>query len=166
MTAAALGIVTVLAVSVLVSRWTAAATPLASIGRRTLPIYVAHVIVVAGARVALQQLGIGRALVHLVVMVTLGVLVPITAAHFAARRPWAQWLFDLPGSVRRIVDRIAVGRASALESGGTSGPTGRVPQRLSGAAGHDRSAPHRVDCPDELPRQRRDNRVHDVNHRD
>ncbi|MGY5882440.1 acyltransferase family protein [Modestobacter lacusdianchii] len=94
--AAVAGTVALLAVSVLLSHVRPLRGLLAAIGRRTLPIYLAHVIVVAGVRVVLLALGVDEPFVIVAIAVPLGVAVPFVAAVFAEPRPWANWVFDLP----------------------------------------------------------------------
>ncbi|WP_299954911.1 acyltransferase [uncultured Modestobacter sp.] len=94
--AAVAGTLALLAVSVLLSHVTPLRGLLAAIGRRTLPIYLAHVIVVAGVRVVLLALGVDEPYVIVAIAVPLGVAVPFLAAVFAEPRPWANWVFDLP----------------------------------------------------------------------
>lgn len=94
--AAVAGTVALLAVSVLLSHVTPLRGLLAAIGRRTLPIYLAHVIVVAGVRVVLLALGIDEPYVIAAIAIPLGVAIPFAAAVFAEPRPWANWVFDLP----------------------------------------------------------------------
>lgn len=99
--AAVAGTVALLAVSVLLSHVTPLRGLLAAIGRRTLPIYLAHVIVVAGVRVVLLALGVDEPFVIVAIAVPLGVAVPFVAAVFAEPRPWANWVFDLPRPWKR-----------------------------------------------------------------
>ncbi|WP_222192786.1 acyltransferase family protein [Modestobacter italicus] len=94
--AAVAGTVALLAVSVLLSHVTPLRGLLAAIGRRTLPIYLAHVIVVAGVRVVLLAVGVDEPFVIAAIAIPLGVAVPFVAAVFAEPRPWANWVFDLP----------------------------------------------------------------------
>ncbi|WP_194290620.1 acyltransferase family protein, partial [Modestobacter roseus] len=99
--AAAAGTLALLAVAVLLSRLAPVAAFLAAVGRRTLPVYLAHVVIVAGVRVALGAAGVDQPVVIVVVAVLAGVGLPFAAAVFADGRPWASWLFDLPEPLRR-----------------------------------------------------------------
>jgi fucose 4-O-acetylase-like acetyltransferase len=112
--AAATGTVALLAVAVLLARLAGVAPLLASIGRRTLPIYLAHVIVVAGVRVVVMRAGLEEPWLIAAVAVPLGVAIPLAAASVAERRPWAAWVFDLPAPLKRST-RAPV--AAAAESG-------------------------------------------------
>ncbi|TWH75354.1 fucose 4-O-acetylase-like acetyltransferase [Modestobacter roseus] len=103
--AAAAGTLALLAVAVLLSRSAPVAAFLAAIGRRTLPVYLAHVVIVAGVRVALGAVGVDQPVVIVVVAVLAGVGLPFAAAVFADGRPWASWLFDLPEPLRRRLPR-------------------------------------------------------------
>ena len=98
--AAVAGTVALLAVSVLLSHVPPLRGLLAAIGRRTLPVYLAHVMVVAGVRVVLVALGVDEPFVIVLVAVLLGVGLPLAAAVLAEPRPWANWLFDLPQPLR------------------------------------------------------------------
>jgi fucose 4-O-acetylase-like acetyltransferase len=99
--AAVAGTIALLAVAVLLARVGRVAPLLASIGRRTLPIYLAHVIVVAGIRVVVTRAGLEEPWLIAAVAVPLGVALPLAAASFAEGRPWAAWVFDLPGPLKR-----------------------------------------------------------------
>ena len=100
--AAALGTCVLLTVAVVLAKARSGVGWLADIGRKTLPIYLAHVICAAGARVALQHLGVGDPLVHGSVCLVVGVGLPLLAATVAPRLHVA-WLFDLP---RVVKDRL------------------------------------------------------------
>ncbi|OMQ14423.1 hypothetical protein A7K94_0216735 [Modestobacter sp. VKM Ac-2676] len=108
MLAAAAGTTALLAVAVLLSRPVRVAAFLAAIGRRTLPVYLAHVVIVAGVRVALAGVGVDQPALIVVVAVAAGVGLPYAVAVFAEGRPWAAWLFDLPTPLRRRLDRAAL----------------------------------------------------------
>lgn len=99
--AAVAGTVALLAVSVLLARVPPLRGLLAAIGRRTLPVYLAHVLVVAGVRIVLVQLGVDQPYVIALVAVAAGVGIPFAVATLTAGRPWANWLFDLPPALRR-----------------------------------------------------------------
>ena len=114
--AALLGITVLLAVSVLLARVPAAVRPLAAVGRRTLPIYLAHVIVVAGVRVVMVRAGVEEPYVVALVAVPLGVLVPLALAVLAEPRPWAAWVFDLPAPLRERLRHVPSGRPAISTS--------------------------------------------------
>ena len=99
--AAVLGVTTLLAVSALLARVPRVNSVLAAVGRTTLPIYLAHVMVVAGGRVVLVELGWTSATM-LVVLVPLGVIVPALVWHMRATLH-ARWLFDVPRPVARLL---------------------------------------------------------------
>lgn len=88
-----------LALSALLAR-TPVRAVLAPIGRRSLEIFLAHIVVAAGARVLLAEAGLGVPMVHLVLGVALGVLVPMALAVLAERWGW-RWVFGLPVVLRR-----------------------------------------------------------------
>ncbi len=88
------GTVAALALAALVAR-----TPLgglvALVGRRSLEIFLAHIVVASGARIVMTQADVTDPWVHLVVGTTLGVVVPIALAVSVERLGWS-WLFGLP----------------------------------------------------------------------
>lgn len=88
-----------LSVSALLAR-TPAAGVLAPIGRRSLEIFLAHIVVAAGARIVMERAGLTVPAVHLVLGVLLGVVVPIALATTAERLGW-RWVFGLPTFVSR-----------------------------------------------------------------
>ncbi|MGY1749239.1 acyltransferase family protein [Modestobacter sp. SYSU DS0511] len=117
MLAAAAGTVALLAVAVLLSRQVRVAAFLAAIGRRTLPVYLAHVVIVAGVRVALTGLGVDQPVLILAVAVVAGVGLPYAAAVLADGRPWVSWLFDLPAPLRRRLPAPAHRPQPAVSAG-------------------------------------------------
>ncbi|WP_164702175.1 acyltransferase family protein [Modestobacter sp. KNN46-3] len=129
--AAVAGTIALLAVSVLLARVPPLRDLLAAIGRRTLPIYLAHVLVVAGVRIVLVQLGVDQPYAIAAVAVVAGVGIPFAVATFTAGRPWANWLFDLPLALRprtrgpAAVDPSSARRLSAEQDRAPSRPTGR-----------------------------------------
>lgn len=92
---ALLGAAVVLAAVPLLSRL------LAEVGKWTLEIYLAHLIIVAGVRVSLIKLGVAAPGLIVAVAVVAGVAIPLTVGRFAQGRPWAAWVFDLPRPVKR-----------------------------------------------------------------
>jgi hypothetical protein len=108
--AAALGTCVLLTVAVVLGRARSGVGWLADIGRKTLPIYLAHVIASAGARVALQHLGVRDPLVYGSVCLLVGVGAPLLAARLAPRLHVA-WLFELP---RFLKDRLPAARQRTL----------------------------------------------------
>ena len=88
-----------LAVAALVAR-----SPLggviALVGRRSLEIFLAHIVVASGTRIVLQQSGVGDPWVHLVLGTTFGVIVPIGIAVTVERLRWS-WMFGLPRALER-----------------------------------------------------------------
>jgi fucose 4-O-acetylase-like acetyltransferase len=93
------GTLAVLAIAALVAR-TPLAAAAALLGRRSLEIFLAHIMVASGSRIVLEQSGVTEPWVHLVVGTTLGVVVPIGVALVAERLRWS-WLFGLPKSTDR-----------------------------------------------------------------
>ncbi|WP_322920230.1 acyltransferase [Nocardioides renjunii] len=95
------GTVATLAVAALLAR-TPVAGPVALVGRRSLEIFLAHIVVASGTRIVLVQLGVADPWVHLVAGTTLGVVVPVVLAVGAERLGWT-WLFGLPRRLHRAV---------------------------------------------------------------
>lgn len=111
LTMAVVGIVALLALAVALARIPRVSEFLAHLGRVTLPIYLAHLIVVAGSREALEVAGVDPVLVYVVVGTVLGMLVPYVLFLHADRLRLG-WLFDLPGTGWRWVDRRFPDRAA------------------------------------------------------
>ena len=88
-----------LAVSRLLAR-TPAVWVLAPVGRRSLEIYLAHIVAASGTRILLLEVGVDNLAVHLVLGVLVGVAAPIALAAVAARLGW-RWVFGLPEGLRR-----------------------------------------------------------------
>jgi len=89
------GLVAVFAVSPLLQKIPVVSAALAACGQRSLDIFVAHVIFLAGVRVVLMRLGIDDLAAH----VAAGTLVAVTGSlmlGWAARRLGCGWLFDPP----------------------------------------------------------------------
>ncbi len=79
---------------------TRASAAIGAVGRRSLEIFLAHIVVASGTRIILLQLGVDNLGVHLVLGVVLGVLVPMTLAVAAERLGW-RWVFGTPSVLRR-----------------------------------------------------------------
>ena len=88
------GTVAALSVAALLVR-TPFVAPLAAVGRRSLEIFLAHIVVAAGVRIVLVRIGVDDPVVLLAAGTVLGVLVPMAASVVAARAGWT-WLFGLP----------------------------------------------------------------------
>jgi fucose 4-O-acetylase-like acetyltransferase len=95
----AAGTLAILTISACVAR-TPIAGVFALVGRRSLEIFLAHIVVTSGTRIALAQAGIADPWVHLIVATALGVVVPLALASIMDRLGWG-WLFGLP----RLLDR-------------------------------------------------------------
>lgn len=72
----------------------------ALVGRRSLEIFLAHIVVASGLRVVLVKVGVSDVWVHLAVATSLGIAIPIVLAELADRSGWT-WLFGLPGWLDR-----------------------------------------------------------------
>lgn len=95
MVAAALGLLVLLAISAGIARVAGLRACLTYVGRATLPIYLAHVMIVAGVRILLEHLGVDLEIVVATVAVVSGVAIPILAAALAPKVGLG-WLFDVP----------------------------------------------------------------------
>jgi fucose 4-O-acetylase-like acetyltransferase len=89
------GIVALVGISKLLSLVPALSRILQAIGRRTLEIYVMHIVLYAGTRLVLLRLGVESLEVHLVVGMLAGVGIPILASVLAPRLH-LEWLFAPP----------------------------------------------------------------------
>ena len=93
------GLVLVVAVSAVLAR-VAGTGPVAALGRRSMEIYLGHILVGSLTRAGLVELGVTDGLVHLVAGTITGVLVPVLV-WWVATRVGAGWLFALPKGVER-----------------------------------------------------------------
>ena len=84
------------------------AAPISVLGRRSLEIFLAHIVVASGTRIVLSQLGVTDPWVHLVAGTTLGTIVPVGVAVAAERLGWS-WLFGLPGWLASVVSGPGAG---------------------------------------------------------
>lgn len=89
----------VLAVSVVVARQPSLSGWLATLGRLSLQVYLAHILFTAGTRIVLVRLGIVDVGVHLTVGVAAGVVGPLLLER--ATRP-VPWLFAPPSGWRHV----------------------------------------------------------------
>ncbi|GAA1916993.1 acyltransferase family protein [Nocardioides hwasunensis] len=96
----AAGVMATLAVAALIARSPLAGV-VALVGRRSLEIFLAHIVVASGARIVLEQAGVSDTWVHLVAATALGVVVPIVIAVAADRLRWS-WVFGLPAPLERL----------------------------------------------------------------
>lgn len=78
---------------------TPASAVIGAVGRRSLEIFLAHIVVASGTRITLLQLGVDNLGVHLVLGVVFGVLVPMALAVGAERLGW-RWVFGAPALLR------------------------------------------------------------------
>ena len=97
------GTIAILAISACIAR-----TPIAGVvtlvGRRSLEIFLAHIVITSGTRIALAQAGVTDPWIHLTAATTLGVVLPVVFASLMDRLGW-RWLFGLP----RALEQIAAG---------------------------------------------------------
>lgn len=89
------GVVAILALSGALAKVGPAASWLAFCGRRSMDIFVAHVIFLAGARVVLTRIGIDSIPAHVIVGTAAGVVGALLLGAIA-RRIRCGWLFDAP----------------------------------------------------------------------
>jgi len=90
----AAGTVATLAVAALLARSPVAGV-VALVGRRSLEIFLAHIVVASGSRILLVQAGVTAPWVHLATGTSLGVLIPVVVAAVLERWGWT-WVFGLP----------------------------------------------------------------------
>lgn len=83
---------------------TPARAVLSPVGRRSLEIFLAHIIFASGTRIILVQAGVTDLGVHLLLGVLLGVLAPMALAVVVEQLGW-KWVFGLPDSLRRMTRR-------------------------------------------------------------
>lgn len=110
------GLLLILAVSALLARVPGTA-PVAALGRRSMEIYLGHILVGSLTRAALVEAGVTDGLVHLVVGTITGVLVPVLV-WWAASRIGAGWFFALPKGVER---RLSARPGQASRPAGAEG---------------------------------------------
>lgn len=97
---AGLGIIVLLAFAVFLSHIPKVRGIFRSFGTKTLEIYLAHVIVVAGTRIALVRLGLESETVFLTIAMIFGVGAPVIMAILTPRLRLS-WLFCVPGALGR-----------------------------------------------------------------
>ena len=94
------GTAAVLSVAAVLAR-TPVASLLSVLGRRSLEIFLAHIVVASGTRILLAQVGVTDPWVHLAAGTMLGTIVPVGIAAAAVRLGWS-WLFGLPGWLTNV----------------------------------------------------------------
>jgi glycosyltransferase involved in cell wall biosynthesis len=99
------GTVALCALAVYLSKVAAVARLLSAIGRRTLPIYLAHVILVAGVRVGALEFGVDNAYLIVACAIVVGVAFPLFFHRYLTRCRWSSWIFEMPDPARRTVTR-------------------------------------------------------------
>ncbi len=97
--AAATSTAAALSASVMLVR-TGLGRPLAALGRRSLEVFLAHIVATAGIRIVLLHLGVTEVTTHLVLGTTAGVAFPL-ALWWAGERVRAPWLFRPPSRLNR-----------------------------------------------------------------
>ena len=102
----AAGTIAILAVAACIAR-TPIAGVVALVGRRSLEIFLAHIVIASGTRIVLAQVGVADPWVHLTAATALGVVVPLVLANVMDRLGW-RWLFGLPRALKQIVAGSAV----------------------------------------------------------
>lgn len=96
--AAVAGVAAALALSNLIARVALASTILAFFGRRSLEIFIAHIIAASGTRIALQLAGIDDLAVHVVAGLVAGLGGPL-ALWWITSRIGFPWLFAVPRAI-------------------------------------------------------------------
>lgn len=105
MAAVLCGIVVTIGIAVLVASLPLLGASLERIGRLTLPVFLAHIVFAAGARIVLQVIDVPPGIV-LVVASVVGVAGPVVLARVAPLTRLG-WLFDRPRSGRTTVTTTA-----------------------------------------------------------
>ncbi len=123
--ASVVGVPLGLRVSVALARSGPPARLLGWVGRRTLPIYVMHTVVLAGLLhlpplLDLEQGSVVRGVLHPLLLSAVAVLVAL-GAHQVLLRLGATWLFSMPGRPERS-RRQAPRRATDLRASSSEGP--------------------------------------------
>ncbi|MFD5823223.1 acyltransferase family protein [Nesterenkonia xinjiangensis] len=105
------GVVSILALSLLLARTGSTMQWLARIGQRSLVIFVAHVFFTAGTRIALSTMGIDALWIHVVGPTVIGVIGPLLI-YAVAQRLRQDWVFEAPRWLRHLTgaDRTLVPR--------------------------------------------------------
>lgn len=88
------GVLAVMALSVLLARTRAASRVLVYLGRRSMPIFLAHTMALAATRIVLTRLGVDDVLVHAVVGTLVGILGAVVLWRVTATR--VSWLWRAP----------------------------------------------------------------------
>lgn len=87
---------------------------LAFLGRRSLEIFLAHIIATAGTRIVLVQLGVNSPALHLFMGTVVGVMAPLVLWWVTDRAGLGRWLFSTPGVATVPVDSSGGSRAATL----------------------------------------------------
>ena len=140
--ASVVGVPLGLRVAVLLARSGPPARLLGWVGRRTLPIYVLHTVVLASLLhlpplLDLEQGSVVRGVLHPLVLSAVAVLVSL-GAHWLLLRLGATWLFALPGRPERP-RRQAPRRSTEVRASSSEGPY-QVSSRPSTSSQGERSA--------------------------
>lgn len=122
LTAAASGIVMLLSAAVMLSHVPGLRGGLREIGSKTLEIYLAHVIIVAGTRIASQKIGMDSEVTVLSIAMVLGIGVPLLMSVLAPRLRMS-WLFQTPGALGDWSRSFNLSSRDQPQSGGTSEDT-------------------------------------------
>jgi fucose 4-O-acetylase-like acetyltransferase len=109
------GVIAMLALAALIAR-TRAAVLGSLVGRRSLEIFLAHIVVASGTRIILVQGSVTDPWMHLAAGTALGVAVPIVVASLVERLGWS-WVFGLPRFVRPALPAPAQVGAPARKGG-------------------------------------------------
>lgn len=78
---------------------------MALVGRHTLSIYLAHIIVIAGLRIVLVRLGFDSVPVLMVLLVAAGVIIPLAVERLVRATP-LRYVFDTPPGLLRVVGAV------------------------------------------------------------
>lgn len=97
---AGLGVIAVLGLAVALNYFRPLRGVLTAIGARTLEIFLAHVAIVAGVRIALERMGIVQVPVFIFVSMLIGVGAPVLVSSLAPRIG-LKWLFQPPAKIEK-----------------------------------------------------------------
>lgn len=117
--ASAAGVAGVLSISALFSRLSRGFGWLTFVGKRSLEIFLAHIIAASGARIVLETLGLQDAAFHIVAGVALGIIGPLIL-WFVLSRMGFVWLFQRPTAQQLFKSHIEAGPSHKVEASSES----------------------------------------------
>lgn len=122
------GVLTIVAVALLLARMGSRTRWLARIGELSLVIFVAHVFFTASARIALSLLGVDALVAHVVLPTLCGVIGPLLV-YAAAQRLGQEWLFEAPAWLRhRLRSAPKASSSAAPAAASAAAPAAGAPR--------------------------------------